>query len=298
MDKSDRLVMKRFVKIVFVFLLLFPWVANAIESSQNLLPLTNENLIAALQNSDYREWAYYQPAARETDANTSSEREMAQRSLYPIVACHRDDVCLIILKKVNAQWIISSVNEKALVRDGLVLKGFSMDENASEVAYSQFVYFNFEDEQGNSLTLNLELSDIYPCYFSAIQRENLSMTLNYERGITIRMDFPFLLRISYEISPEQAIPFGVDAFSLAECPLALEDLLVPAVCSPQEETVGLFGLPDDSKEPIFRLNRGERIEIIRQQHLTDWVLASYNGNLFFVKEGDLSLSHESGVNAQ
>lgn len=74
-------VMKRFAKMVFVFLLSLPWIANAVESPQNLLPLTNENLIAVLQNSNYRNWEYYQPAARETDANTSSERDMEQRSI-------------------------------------------------------------------------------------------------------------------------------------------------------------------------------------------------------------------------
>ena len=115
------------------------------------------------------------------------------------------------------------------------------------------------------------------------------MVLNYDRGIAIRFDFPFLFSVAYEITPEQYIPFDVDAFSFSDCPLTIEELFAPTLISPQEETAGLYVLPDDSMEPVFLLQQGEPIAVIRQQLQKDWPLASYNGNLYFVHAQDVSM---------
>ena len=286
--------MKRFTALISIFLLFFsfPLIASAAESSQKLLPLQNEQLLAVLQRSDYKDWNFYQPSARETDTDTSSEHALEQLNTFPIVACRNDSICLIILKKANGQWTVSAVNEQALVREGLVLKTFSIDESYSELDRIQSVYFDFEDTAENTLTLSLQLSDIYPSYFSSIYSENVSIILNYDRGITVQFDFPFLFRVSYEISPEQYIPFNVEAFSFSECPLTIEELFVPAFISPQSETASLFAFPDDSMEPVFRLHRGEAIYVVRQQHQTEWALVNYNGNLYFMHENEVSLYNE------
>ena len=68
-------------------------------------------------------------------------------------------------EKRNSQWVVSTANEQALVQDGLVLKAFSVDEHYSELEHTQYVYFDFEDENGNVVTPSLHLSDIYPSYF-------------------------------------------------------------------------------------------------------------------------------------
>lgn len=200
---------------------------------------------------------------------------------YPIVARRDDRICLIIMRKVNSQWVVSTANEQALVRDELVLKAFSVDEHYSELEHTLYVYFDFEDETGNAVTLSLHLSDIYPSYFSLIHRSNVSMVLNYDRGITVRFDFPFLFSVAYEISPEQYIPFDVDAFSFSDCLLTIEELFAPSLISPQKETAGLYVLPDNSMEPVFHLQQGESITVIRQQLQTDWGLGKLQRQFVF-----------------
>lgn len=161
-------------------------------------------------------------------------------------------------EKSKFQWVVSAANEQALVRDGLVLKAFSVDEHHSELEHALFVYFDFEDENGNTVTLSLHLSDIYPSYFSLIHHFHVSMVLNYDRGITVQFDFPFLFSVAYEISPEQYIPFDVDAFSFSDCPLTIEELFAPSLISPQEETAGLYVFPMIPWNRFFVYNKGNQ----------------------------------------
>ena len=161
-------------------------------------------------------------------------------------------------EKSKFQWVVSAANEQALVRDGLVLKAFSVDEHHSELEHALFVYFDFEDENGNTVTLSLHLSDIYPSYFSLIHHFHVSMVLNYDRGITVQFEFPFLFSVAYEISPEQYIPFDVDAFSFSDCPLTIEELFAPSLISPQEETAGLYVFPMIPWNRFFVYNKGNQ----------------------------------------
>lgn len=279
------MMMKRIAELVSLFVLIcaFPLAAKAFE--QSLLPLSNQNLIALLQSSNDKDWHFYQPSARETDDDTSSGDSLDRLNTYPIVACHDDDVCLIALKKVNSQWQVFATNEQALIREGFTLKGFSIDEQDD----MQYVYFDFEDEAQNPLTLCLLLSDMYPSYFSFVQTPKMQIVFHYDRGMTFQFDFPFLFRCSYELNPEQYIPFAVDAFSFAECPIAMQELFVRSSVLPQEETAGLFAFPDDSMEPVLKLNKGESIDVLEQQQITDWALACYKGNLFFIHKDDIEI---------
>lgn len=292
--------MKHFAALISIFLVLFALspIANADEQSQTLLPLSNKSLVSILQYSGYKDWCFYQPAARETDTNTSSERYLDGISAYPIIACRDNDICLIVLKKINSQWNISITNDQALAHDRFLFKTFSIDENYSNINLMQSVYFDFEDALEDTLTLSLQLSDVYPSYFSSVRYKNMCMILNYDRGITVQYDYPFLCRVSYEINPEPSIPFNADAFSFSNLPLAIEEFFVPSTVSPQDEAAGLFAFPDDSMEPVFLLNRGETIDIIRQQSLTDWLLAHYKGNLYFIRKNDVIMRSESYPNIQ
>lgn len=275
--------MKRIAALFSLLVLIcaLPLVAKAFE--QSLLPLSNQNLITLLQNSNYKDWDFYQPSERETDDNTSSGDFLDRLNTYPIVACHDDDVCLITLKKVNFQWQVSTTNEQALVREGFMLKCFSIDESDD----IQYVYFDFEDEDQNPLTLCLLLSNIYPSYFSFVQTPKTQIVFHYDRGMTFQFDFPFLFRCSYELNPERYTPFAVDAFSFAECPIAMQEFFVRSSVSPQEEVAGLYAFPDDSMEPVLKLSEGESIDVLVQQQIADWTLAYYKGNLFFIHTDDI-----------
>ena len=137
--------------------------------------------------------------------------------------------------------------------------------------------------------MNLQLSDIYPSCFASIHRKNMDLILNYDRGITLQFDFPFLSRCSYEVYPKQYISFKVDEFSFAECPIAIQDFLVPASISSQREGAGLFTFPDDSMEPVLQLSKDENIDVFYQPRMTDWVLVYYKDNLLFAHGDDISL---------
>lgn len=266
---------------------------NTLEQLPNILPLSNKNLISVLQESGYDGWDFYQPSAREFDTNTSSSHYLDVINAYPIIAINNDDVCLIVLRKTNKQWTVSVTNSRALTREGFILKGFSLDEYHSEVDNIQDVFFDFEDKAGNLLTLNLQLSDIYPSYFAFMQSENMRLVFNYDRGITMQFDFPFIFRCSYEINPKQSIPFNVDEFSFAECPITIQELLVPSSISPHGEVASLFAFPDDSMEPVFQLTQDENIYIIYQQNMSDWVLVFYKDNLLFAHNADITLNDEN-----
>lgn len=263
--------------------------AKANEPIRNLLPLSNQELINALKNSGFDGWTFYQPSARETTANTSSSQYLDGCNAYPVIASSHGNTCLIVLKKANQQWMVSVTNHRALAREGFVLTGFSLDENHSGIGNIQYVYFDFEDQRGDSLALNLQLSDIYPSYFSHIRYRGLGFGLNYDRGITLQTDYPFLCRYSYEINPKQAIAFNVDGFSFNECPVTVQELFVPATISTKKEMADLFLLPDDAKEPIIQLARNKKISVANQQPGSDWVLVYYNSNLLFIHAADISL---------
>lgn len=270
-------------------MLLLPLSANALEQLQSFVPLSNKSIIAVLQNSGYENWYFYQPSSRETDTDTSSSSYLDPLSTYPIIAFNGNNTCLIVLKKIDNQWMVSSATSQAITRDRFILTGFSIDEHYSEIERIQYVFFDFEDENGELLTLNLQLSDIYPSCFASIHRKNMDLILNYDRGITLQFDFPFLSRCSYEVYPKQYISFKVDEFSFAECPIAIQDFLVPASISSQREGAGLFTFPDDSMEPVLQLSKDENIDVFYQPRMTDWVLVYYKDNLLFAHGDDISL---------
>ena len=66
--------MKRLAWLISIILLfvLLPLIANAAESSSQLLSLKSQALVTVLQHSDCKDWNFYQPSARETSENTSS----------------------------------------------------------------------------------------------------------------------------------------------------------------------------------------------------------------------------------
>lgn len=286
--------MKRCIAVILalVLLCLMTLPATADEQTINLVPLSNQELISVLKNSGFDGWAFYQPSARETTANTSSGQYLDPQNTYPVIAIRDGNTSLIVLKKANMQWMVSVTNSRALTRKGFVLSGFSMDENHSGIDNIQYVYFDFEDQAGDSLALSLQLSDIYPSYFSHMRYHGLGFGFNYDRGITLQTDYPFLCRYSYEINPKQANVFNVDGFSFNECPVTVQELFVPATISPKNEVANLFLFPDDAKEPIIQLARNEKIHVASQQPGSDWALVCYSNNLLFIHATDISLDHQ------
>ena len=88
-------------------MLLMPLSANALEQLQSFVPLSNKSIIAVLQNSGYENWHFYQPSSRETDTDTSSSSYLDPLSTYPIIAFNGNNTCLIVLKKIDNQWMVS-----------------------------------------------------------------------------------------------------------------------------------------------------------------------------------------------
>ena len=278
--------MKIIFVLIFIFLTFFaPGDVSA--QSQTLSALSNKELINMLQNEGLKDYCLYQPTFREIEDNTSKEEYLERINIYPIIFSHDDDLCLIIVKKIESQWKIYAVNKEALIRDGYTLTGFSINEDYFDGDEPHYVYFEFEDGNNNIITLGLQLSSIYPSYFSFVQSQNETVVFNYERGITIQYDFPFIFRVAFEVNPMQYYAFGVEDFSLAECPVTANDLFVRAAIIPKEEEAGLYAFPDYSMEPICYLRYGEMIYTIPQQNAADWTLVRYNGNLYFIDKSEV-----------
>lgn len=284
--------MKRITCLVFLFLLILslPLTTLAATTVQPFLPLSNETLIDILRSSDYKDWTFYQPDSREIDYNTSSGYSFDRLLTYPVLAVREDDLCLIVLEKVNDQWKIAAANEQALTRDGFTLTGFSIGDSSPE--QKQYVFFDFEDNQEGRWTLCLTLSGIYPSCFLFLQGPEGSITFDYDRGLTFPFYYPSIFQCSYEIIPEELISYDVDKFSFAACPLSMDELFTPVLVSPKKEVINFYARPDESTEPVFQLGKAETISILSQQR-TDWVLAKYNGNIYFIHKDDMAMSNES-----
>lgn len=258
-----------------------------------LVPLSNEKLISIVRQTEYGDWLLYQPDSREeTDMNTSTDSILDNVRAYPVVAVQNDEICLIVLEKINAEWRIAHTNESALVRKGLSLVDFSL-----AVSYSrdiQDVYFDFMSNESNEsqVTLFLQLSSIYPSYFSSIHYDNISMVMNYNRGLTYEIYYPFLFSASYEINPIPYIDFGIDEFSLQQFPIRIQELLAPATVVTERSEAGLYIMPDETTDPIISLKNGESINVIMQESTDGWEMAFYGGQILFVHNDDIVMSRE------
>ncbi len=254
-----------------------------------LLPLTNKRLheiAVAYLGEGYQ---FFQPASRENDMNTSASSVLDELSMYPLLAIKGQQIQLLVLKKSGGSWTVHVCSDTALQRPEFTLIRFSMEESAgTDTMYH--AYFDYLDISRREWTLTLTLSDIYPCWFSAVHTGNSDITLNYERGMTFQLDFPFLYRCSYEIEPDPSISFRVDAFSFATCPLDIRELLKPI--SIRSKTVNLYLYPDDTLKPVFRLTEGESLDIVQQRQHASWSLAYYQGNFFFVNNSEIDCSVE------
>lgn len=254
--------------------------------------LSNSQIAAMIKNEKYNNWALYQPTARESEVSTSSESFLSTIAVYPVIAIHNDDVHLIVLNKFDSAWKIAFINELALVREGFKLIGFSLAEESSGVNGIQYVFFDFIDENNKEYELVLQLSDLYPSYFSALHFDNRTLLLNYDRGLTYKIEYPFLMTLSFEFDPHPYIPFDAGNFSLQRLPITLESLIVPAKVSATDSRVALYIIPDAASQPITHLANGEDIAVIYPQSASEWVMVYFMDNILFIPKCNVNILGE------
>lgn len=275
------------ILLLAVVLLSFPVQAE----KPPLSPLTNRTIVDVLNHHGYENWDIFQPDSREeSDMDTASDSFLDLLSQYPVIAIQGNEVNLIILQKVNEQWTISTVNEKALSRPDFTLTGFSIQEQINDSEIKVYTYFTYMDERGENIELCLDLYNIYPSCFSAIHMPDKTILLQEDLGLSFQIEYPFLFKCSYEIITEQYMPFGVEEFSFADCPLSMQDLLTPVTLSPDDGVAELFLIPDHSMEPVIRLSAGDKVDLVRQKLITEWALVYYCGNYFYIQTDDITLN--------
>lgn len=251
-----------------------------------LTSLSNKELTKTATSSLGKGCQFFQPDSREVDMNTSSSSVLDDLVLYPLVAVKEQQVYLLVMKKSGDNWKVMTCSDSALQRPGFRLVGFSIDESTG--ANTMFnVYFDYLDETGREWTLTLTLSDIYPCWFSAVHTDNKEIILNYERGITYQLDYPSKYRCSYEIDINPAISFRLDEFSFALCPLEIQELLSPVDI--RNKSINLFMYPDDTVESVFVLTGEETLDVIQQK---DWSIAYYRDNMFYFRTSDIFITDD------
>ena len=280
---------------LLLFLCLFATCAYAsTETEERLTLLSNNKLKTLLRNNGYDGWLLYQPGSREEDINTSSNPFLKEIDVYPVLAMREEQIHLIILQKRNKNWMIQTVNDKAIVRDGFRLYDFSMDENISSDAVTLYVYFDFADADDRTYTLNLELSQRFPSFFrfldlpgedSGSGRISRMIVMNYLRDFDFELDlFGGAFRERIGVMPWQPYEFGVEEFVLADMPLSIGDLTKPAYVKASPDGVGLYRYPMETEKPIKILHEGDTVNIVRLEYgYENWMIVCVQDDVYFVR---------------
>lgn len=261
-------------------------------NTTELEPLSNKKL-AKLANAYLgKGYTLYQPNSRETYTNMSSAEALDEFYSYALLAVKGQDVRLLMLQKKNDTWSITNCNDVALQRPGFTLVNFSTDGGGGSNSTVNF-YFYYLDEKERGWELLLYLSDIYPCYFSALSTPSIDSTINYrdfyfssDGRITYQVDYSEY-QCMYRINLGSDVSFLFDDFSFAQCPITIQDLLSPVDI--QNKSVRLFMYPDLNTEPIFEIMDNETLNVVQQngRHRKEWTLAYYGDGLFYIPTSDL-----------
>ena len=285
--------MKKQCVLLFVLCLLLSCAYASAETESRLTPLSSKSMTSLLNKNGYNGWKLFQPAPREEDISTSSKSFLKSIDLYPIVAVKNTETHLIVLEKKKNDWQVMLVSNKALSRDGFRLCGFSMDENVSDTLD---FYFDFTDTEDRIYTLNLELSRMFPSYFSLLSLPTedtdsgyvyRSIIMNYDRDFDFELDlFGGAVRERIGVEPWQSYEFGVEAFSFADMPLSIRDLTKQAAVKAAPNGTGLYRYPMESAEPVLVLNEGDTADIVRLEYgYGNWMIVCVRDNVYFARSG-------------
>lgn len=226
--------------------------------------LSNTNLISILNKSEYQGATFFQPTSRENDENTSSDTALSSLDSFPIIAMRDNIISLLVLKKINGEWKIAVSNNRALTHPHLRLTNFSLD-NSSYEDRVQSVYFSFIDKNNEESELSLMISDIFPSYFTHFHTGNLQFVYNYDRGITLTLDYPFLGRSSYELPLFDDCNFEITHFSFSSMPISMHDLMDSSIPISYKANASVYLFPDDSFNPICFLGAEDKIFLLNRQ---------------------------------
>lgn len=273
------------VSIVTLLLLILPSSVFAQNYGTKLIPLSNQKLRFYLENEGYENYAFYQPSSREAD---SFENPMPIPDLCPILATNGNGLyTLLIVAKQGINWSIIATNDEALSRNGYDLCGFSIEESYESVS----AYFSFVDDDDTECELGLQISNVYPSQFTFFHSGAFQVVFNYDRGITVTVDAPFLGRFSYEMQIE-GLNCDVSCFSLSTCPLSFADVTSLGRSISHNNDIALFTIPDNTMEPVLHISENDNIVLLNYQPTSDWAMVAYHHNIFFVHSYEITDLHE------
>ncbi len=277
--------MKKFLLcMVAALLLIFPLCAQA-EVSVSLVPLSISELLTYLESEGYQSDCLYQPSLREADP---SEDVLPELDMYPIVVWNGDqDYNLLIIKKQNGLWQITSENAQALSREGFTLYDFSIEEADQMIN----AYFSFVDGNGAESELGLRISELYPSQFTFFHSGIYRIIFSYDRPVSITIDAASLGSFSFDLKLA-GLDCDISRFSLSSCPLSFDDVLALGTETLHNEGTALYIIPDDSMEPVFTIGESDALFLLDNQVSSKWAVAAYKRNVFFVHLSDLKTAGE------
>ena len=291
---------KRLAAVLFSALLLVNncWAEVLMKEGGNFTPLSNRSIHSILSNHLGNDWHYFQPSPRETDVDCSSDSFLEKMSVYPILAVKDRQKKLILLKKEEGSWKISTENDSALMRNNYELASFSIDENINFENQHYDVFFEFNSQQYQKVSLQLVLNPVFS-YFRSIDtiqfgELKIRKTTVYEpyRGVTFHTDYytdpaTCFFSNSYSVQDSRNNSFSAEEFHFMDVPIEIDELFSKVVCSAE---VQLYMAPFSESKVQMTVLPGNAIYIIEQDESKDWAVIQFNGNKFFCKTSELVIS--------
>ena len=298
--------MKKLLLIMMVLLCICFSIAARAEKEpvESFDLLSNKSLAELVKAGGYDDWELFQPQGEDMFFDTSSEKFLAEIDIFPVVARKDGEVHLIVLQKNGKAWEIRTVNKQALVREGLTLCRFGMDESIDPEDPATCTWFGFRDAEGTSYTLNMVLSkedpDVFPCSLTRHDPNTEDGSINY--SIFTRHNRTFTWELDVEegaflqevlIKAEKDYDLTAEGFSLAEFPLSLQDLAFTAKTTEQSESIGLYRYPVSSDAPLKEIPGGEEVQVLRISNSDNWMIVLYEGQMYFAQSGNIEMTKYS-----
>ncbi len=263
--------------------------------------LSSKSLTELVKAGEYEDWELFQPHGEDMFLDSSSEKFLSKTSIFPVVARKDGEVHLIVLQKKDKTWEIRTVNKQALVREGLTLCGFGIDENTDPEDLTTETWFNFRGVEGTAYTLNMVLDNeelsIYPWYLTRYDPNtencNYSIYAVYNRIFDWALDVDEgAFRQEIRVKAEKDYDFTMEGFSLAEYPISLEELAFTAKTAGKAESIGLYRYPVSSDAPLKEIPGGEEVQVVRISNSDNWVIVLYEGQMYFATNSSVVMTKE------
>lgn len=271
--------------------------------------LTNQTLLGPVQQTEYANWKLYQPKSDETpDIDMTQDAHFQDRPFFPVVAVQDDQAVLILLQKIDENWVVFGTNETALNRPGLMLFRFSMSSGYYEDFSECPIYFGFSDDEQAYFELGLMTDPLVRFHyiniggiFSPAPKVAKRFFVEYSG---MRFDGELIYSyMSENLESQSVYATGVftdeckddnfSTFDLSRVPLSMHDLMTECGVRSDAEVNGgkvLLKQSDaDDSATLCEIPAGASLYYVGSDlDKRDWVLVAYEQTLGYLSKSNIA----------